>query len=208
MESIDWIQIIFGMILGAIAAGSFGIGLWGLVKKRPLVIANRPLFLASVVIYVLGIFLIFVMSIRGRGVSRSPLQCISFLEAAVFLILLLVFERQMSGYVILGITDEIFHAGLVHALNKLNLPHEETISRIHLTGTGADLLANVEPWSGAARVRIRQREFDHIAGNIIAEMKDYFKDHVGEVNNRIFILWLLTGVITTIVAFLTFAYSF
>lgn len=77
----------------------------------------------------------------------------------------------------------------------MNLPFEETISKIKLTSLGADLHVAVASWMGTAQLRIKQTQHQKIAGEIAAEMKEYFSSHPVKVNNISFIVNLILGIL-------------
>lgn len=195
MQSFTWMLVFIGATPVVISIASLAVGLWGLAKKQPLFISQRPIYWFLVTVSIVGIFLVIVMILTAGRDSSSSVLCSSVLEVAVFLVMIIAMDRQMTGYMILGVTDEPFRAALLYALNKMNLSYEETISRIKLTGLGADLVATVEPWTGMARILIRQREHAHYSGEIVTHMKAYFRDNQVRVNNTGFVLYLLSGVV-------------
>jgi hypothetical protein len=117
------------------------------------------------------------------------------IQTAMLILLFFVFWRQMTGYMIFGVYDETFRDALTSALNKLNLPFQETISMIKLTGLDADLQAAVAAWMGTAQIRIKQRQHVHYTKDIAKAMAEYYANHVVKVNNIAFIVYLLLGIL-------------
>lgn len=116
----------------------------------------------------------------------------------------------MTGYMIFGVSDETFREALTSALNKLNLPYEETISKIKLTGLNADLQAAVASWMGTAQIRIKQWQHVRYAKDIANSMDDYYKNNSVKVNNIAFIVYLILGIFTIafVFAFAIFGFGF
>ena len=64
---------------------------------------------------------------------------------------------QLKGYVAYAVTDTSFREALLAALQKLQYPHEETLSTIRLTSIDADLQVAVQSWMGAGVIKVKQR---------------------------------------------------
>ena len=108
--------------------------------------------------------------------------------------------KQMTGYTVIGVYDETFRDALTTALSKLNLPFQETVSKILLVELKADLQATVTAWAGMAQIRIKQREHSHYTKHIATEMNNYYKETPVKVNKSAFISYLAIGVLLLIAA--------
>jgi hypothetical protein len=215
MSMMMWALPLYGLIMIAFGLYTFGIGLWGLLKKRPLVFAARQLMWFILAMYVpvtINSFVpLFQFSGRGDGIFDSGFWIVlPIFQVLMMVLLVFVFWRQMTGYMIFGVSDDTFRNALTSALNKLNLPYEETISKIKLTSLNADLQAAVAAWMGTAQIRIKQREHVHYTKEIANAMSEYYKDNVVKVNNIAFIVYLLLGIfmILFVIAFAIFGMSF
>ncbi|HUN24553.1 MAG TPA: hypothetical protein PK299_15595 [Anaerolineales bacterium] len=195
MDIMKWFFILYGIVMVAIGLYAFGIGAWGFVKKRPLIVAARQLMWFLLAIYVPQTIQAFVSlpSFWGRGDLFFTI--IPIIEIVALVLLVFIFWRQMAGYMILGVSDETFREALVSALNKLNLPYQETISKIKLTGLGADMQVVVASWTGTAQIRIKQWRHVRYTKKIALAMDDYYKNNPVKVNNSAFIVYLLLGIL-------------
>lgn len=206
---------LYGLIMIAFGVYVFGIGLWGLTKKRPLVFPARQLMWFILAMYVPATIQSFVPFFTFSGRSESSIFNSGFwiffpvFQVVMMVLLIYVFWRQMTGYMIFGVSDDTFRNALTSALNKLNLPFQETISKIKLTGIDADLQAAVAAWMGTAQIRIKQREHVHYTKEIANAMDEYYKANAVKVNNIAFIVYLLLGIlmIVFVVAFAIFGFS-
>jgi len=212
--SMTWILPLYGIIMTAFGLYVFGIGLWGLVKKRPLVFAARQLmwflFLCYLPATIQSFVPLFGFGERSGGIFSGGFWVVwPIFQVAIMILLAFVFWRQMTGYLIFGVSDETFRNALTSALSKLELPFQETISKIRLTGIDADLQAAVAAWTGTAQIRIKQREHIHYTKKIANAMDEYYKANVVKVNNIAFIVYLLLGIlmIAFVIAFAIFGMS-
>jgi hypothetical protein len=64
---------------------------------------------------------------------------------------------QLNGYVVYAFTDASFRESLFAALQKLQLPHEESLSVIRLTSIDADLQVSIQSWIGLGNIKIKQK---------------------------------------------------
>ena len=210
MDNMKWVFGLYGIVMIAFGLYVFGIGLWGLTKKRPLVFAARQLMWFMIAIYIPITIQSFIPLFDSWGREDTFFVIMPFFQVAIFVLLVFIFLRQMTGYMIFGVSDETFREALTNALNKLNLPYQETISKIKLTGLDADLQAAVASWMGTAQIRIKQQQHIHYANEIAGAMDDYYKNNPVKVNNIAFIVYLILGIFTVafIVAFAIFGFDF
>ena len=209
MSIMLWVMPLYGLVAIAFGVYISGIGLWGLTKKRPLVFPARQLMWFMLAMYVPATIQSFVPLFTFSGRSEGSIFNLGFwvffpvFQVIVMALLVYVLWRQMTGYMIFGVSDDTFRNALTSALNKLNLPFQETISKIKLTGIDADLQAAVAAWMGTAQIRIKQREHVHYTKEIANAMNEYYKANTVKVNNLAFIIYLLLGIlmIAFIIAF-------
>jgi len=195
MNMMKWILVLYGITAIAFGVYVFGIGLWGLIKKRPLVFAARQLMWFMLAVYLPITIQSFVPLFESWGRRVGFFVVLPVFQIAMMILLVFVFWRQMTGYMIFGVSDETFRDALLAALNKLNLPFQETISKIRLTAVGADMQAAVAAWMGTAQIRIKQREYVRYTKEIADAMDQYYIDNPVKVNNLAFIVYLLLGIL-------------
>jgi hypothetical protein len=88
---------------------------------------------------------------------------------------------KTRGYVISGATEEYLQNALRAALQKLNLPFEESVARLQLTSLDADLLISVSGF-GSALMKLKQHQHDSVLKQIADDMNVYFATVPGKVN--------------------------
>lgn len=193
MLSFDWTITFYGIAMLIFGLYVAGIGLWGFVKKRPLVFAARQMMWLFFMLYIPINIQIFSSFSWERGFSFLNLMLI--FQLAMMSLMVYLFYRQFTGYMIFGVSEETFREALTLVLNQLNLPFEETIARVRLPGIGADLQASVVPWMGTAQIRIKQREHTSYTKKIAQAMDTYYRTHPVKVQKFAFGLYLALGIL-------------
>jgi hypothetical protein len=205
MKLMEW-TLIIGIGAMAFAVYTAGIGLRGLITKRPLVFAYRQYMWFMLAVFAPTIILLFILffeDIKHISFFSVGMSIFSIVMTALTFFIL---WRQMSGYVIFGVSDDTFREALTNALDKLNLPYQETVSKIKLTSVDADLQATVASWMGTAQIRIKQWQHVRYAKDIANAMDDYYKNNGVKVNNIAFVIYLIFGGLMVVsVIFLVFA---
>ncbi len=169
-------------------------GLWGVIKKRPLVVPASHYLGFMFAIFLLGLVLTFVPFLSSWKHRDSFLSTAPFVNLAMIILMIFMLRRQMSGYTVLGIYDDTFREALTSALTKLNLSFQENISKIRLTDLNIDLQATVASWMGTAQIHIKQSHSSRRIKDIANAMNDYFVNTPVKVNYFAFITYLILGV--------------
>lgn len=178
----------------AIMAGTMlGVGLWGFIKKRPLLFPARVLFRPMLLIFVP----ITLVILRRTWDASGPLQAFGIvwagLQIGLFGLSIFVYRRQMTGYLVFGVSDDTFRPALVYALRLLQWPFQETIAKFRLTGLEADLQAVVAEWMGSAQIRIKQPQHAAHTKTIAAAMDAYYQQSPVKLNTFSFTLYVILG---------------
>lgn len=195
----NWVMGLYGIILSIFGLYITGIGIWGLLKKRPLVFSARQLMWVLFLAYVPGLIQSFLPLFTWRSSTFSSFNWFTvfmpFIQVALMSLLVFIFWRQMTGYLVFGVSDDTFRDALLSALNKLNLPFQERLSKVKLTSLEADLYAVVAEWMGSAQIRIKQPQHTQRVRDIAKAMNDYYATVPVKVNNIAYILYLLLGLL-------------
>ena len=69
----------------------------------------------------------------------------------------------------------VFVRPLLEALQKLQLPYEESLSLIRLTSIEADLQVSVQAWMGTGLIKVKQRTHRSVLREIVSAMNEYFR---------------------------------
>jgi hypothetical protein len=198
---------IFKVAFGFFAIPFLIIGIRGVVIKRPFLVHLRH-FVWIMSIPVLLLIAIYVGLFFDRPFNNIPFNAFDFPGISLliaFIVFLLVYGimflliwKQTEGYSVFGVTDESFQEALRTALNRLNLPFEETIFRFRLTSIGADLRASVQSSMGCAQLMIKQSGHKSTLKSIAGAMNDYFKTEPCKTNMTTNIFYIIVGALTII----------
>ena len=169
LDFYDTVFPILSPILFGIAAIFFlTVGLRGILAKRPFLISQRWFLSIMCAIIIPTILLPSLLSFPGDFFMRwgSPLM---------FGFILLMMCYQMRGYTAYAVTDTSFREALLEALQKLQLPYEESLSLIRLTSIEADLQVSVQGWLGTGLIKVKQRAHRSVLREIVNAMNEYFR---------------------------------
>ena len=118
----------------------------------------------------------------------------SFLTYGVFFVIML---KTVRGYVVIGVTDETLRMALHDVLRELELPFEETLSKLRLTTLDADLEANVASWIGTAQISIRQPQHVATMERIAQGLGKHFASSRAHADRTMSIYYIVFGVLIT-----------
>ena len=203
----NWMFILLSISMVVFGLYTLGIGILGLARKRPFAFSARTLMWVFFLAYLPSLVNPFVSLFTRWERLNTFFLVMPFLNLVIMLLLVFVFWRQLTGYMIFGVYDETFRDALISTLNKLNIRFEETISKIRLVELEADLQAAVAGWMGSAQIRIKQHEHAHFIKQIADGMNAYYANTSVRVNNLAFIVYLVLGILMLIMA-AVFAFTF
>ena len=188
-------SIMFPITLGITAIFSFYIGLRGILSKKPFIISNRW-FLATILVAFIPLPVILLPLLSASG-SSSDIYFMKWLIAilcGLVLSVILMVWYSLRGYVVYGVTDVSFRETLLAALEKLQLPYEESLSAIRLTSIQADLQVSVQSWMGTGVVKVKQRAHRSALREIVNTMNEYFRTLSVSTNIIPCIFFLVIGI--------------
>ena len=107
---------------------------------------------------------------------------------------------QLKGYVAYAVTDASFREALLAALQRLELPYEESLSVIRLTSVNADMQVAVQSWMGTGTIKVKQREHRAVLTEVVKAMNDYFRTSSASTNMITSVFMVVLGVVMTILA--------
>ena len=166
---LDLYDAVFPIIFGVAAIFFLVVGFRGVLTKRPFLISQRW--------FLLIMFAIFIPTILQFLLLRFPngFNLMNWLHPLVFGIILLMLCYQMRGYMAYGVTDTSFREALLEALQKLQLPYEESLSLIRLPSIKADLQVSVHAWVGTGIIKVKQRTHRSVLREIVNAMNEHFR---------------------------------
>jgi len=194
---------IFGIVLALMGIAFLALGIRGLIGKKPFAYpAKYNLWLIGLAFLPQFIFP-FQMLLDGstKTTGLFPLLVPFIMYPVLFAFL----WKQMSGYLILGITDDSFRTALHRALQKNNIHYEETLSHMRLPELGADLQASVQSWMGVAQLRVKQPEHQDTLKRIMSTLNEEFSAPTTQINMTTCAFYVIMGAMILVMAvFFTF----
>lgn len=145
------------------------VGLRGILTKRPFLILQK--WLSSIMFVICAPTAVLCSLVQFPGGSNL----MSWLSPLVFGSILLMICYQMKGYMAYAVTDASFRKALIEALQKLQLPYEESLSLIRLTSVRTGLQVSVQGWMGTGQIKVKQRAHRSVLRKIVNEMNEHFR---------------------------------
>lgn len=174
------------VVLGVMAVLCLTIGLRGLLTKRPFLFPARWLFLFIMAMFLGPMVTLFPFSWPSQTMDWIPLLMLPMM--AVFMWI------QLKGYLAFGVTERSFREGLLAALEKLQLPCEESLSSIRLTSLGVDLQVAIQSWMGSGQIKVGKGRHGHLLKEIVQAMHKHFRASTVETNMISCVLYLILGI--------------
>ena len=159
-------SVLFPIVYGIMALFFFGIGIRAILSKRPFLVSNRWMLSVMFVVFIPIIFQFALRPLDGIMGWTHPI---------LFGMILVMMWYQLKGYVAYAVTDTSFREALVAALEKLQMPYEESLSAIRITSVNADLQVAVQSWMGTGTIKVKQREHRAVLREVVIAMNDYFR---------------------------------
>ena len=194
MES-DYFDIIYSVLLpimfGFMALFFLGIGLKAILTKRPFLVSNRWKLLMMFVVFIPMIL---------QNFLRPPDDLTRWLPPILIGTALVMMWYQLKGYVAYAVTDASFREALLAALQKLQLPYEESLSVIRLTSVDADLQISVQSWMGTGTIKVKQRAHRSVLKDVVNAMNEYFSTSSVSTNFISCVFLVVAGAVMAILA--------
>lgn len=190
------LSILLPIMFGSMAAFFLIISLRGILKRKPFLLSNRWLLLFMFIAFVPNILLPFYF--RLPDMDFMNMDWWDLLNPAIFTVCLVMMCFALKGYAAYGITDTSFREALLDALEKLQLPHEESLSTMRLTSIDADLQVSIQSWLGTGLIKIKQREHRLLLSDIVREMNEHFNISTGPIKLTTCVFYLIMGVLMLI----------
>jgi hypothetical protein len=220
------VPVIFGIlfvILVVFALYMIGIGLLGLLLRRPFAFSGRILawfilmFLTALFMSAIAMLVdevVFWASEKDIGSMLASFPSFladhglsSLMLIFVPLFLWVIYGRPISGYWVSAANERDIRRALIYALSKLELPFQETVSRIRLTSLDADLKANPVYGMGIAKIWIQPSRYRQQSKEIAAAANEYYKINTKMVPKTTSISYIIFGIFI-LVGSIPFAFYF
>jgi hypothetical protein len=186
---------IMGLCLLAISARIF-------LTKRPFLFPAR--WFAAIVMLALSPLISFIIEMISDKIDRDYIDwsgmSTPLLLAGMFIAILIFLFIQSNGYMAIGATEESIRSALHGALERLNLPFQESLSRFQLTTIGVDLQASMRDWLGTANIQINKRRHRSTLQSIAKAINEQFASVPGNLNRRGVVFYGVMGALQVVLA--------
>ena len=200
MKPSYFITVVFPCLFGVMALFFFAVGLRGVVTKKPFVISSRWLLGLVLLGFAPSLLQPFLFPITRLGDGSGMLAILSWLTPVMLIVLAVFLWFTLRGYMAFAVTDASFREGVLASLRKLELTHEERLAALRLPSVGADLQVAVQSWIGTGQLKMKQRQFGGLLGDIAKGMNEYYQSATVPVNLMCCIFYVLLGVFMVVFA--------
>jgi hypothetical protein len=203
-----WILEMAMIILGILFAG---LGLFGLIRKRPVLMRNvysvGTLILMDVL--VLGQIILDPILVADSRNLELPRLLTSLFFTALLIGMVLILVRQLPGYVLSGIREGITE-DIAEVLKAHQMQFKIQSSKIILPEYGSSIQVAVLNWMGTAQIRNESKERRDIFQKIVRGIDAYYNDNKNKQNNSSLGTFLRLGIVLVVegVFFLAFSLGF
>ena len=181
-------SILFPIWFGIMATFFFIIGLRGILAKRPFLVSNR--WVLSIMFIALGPAILIFLFLPG-----DTSFVLKWLNPIIFTVVLVQMCFTLRGYAAYAVTDTSFRDALLGALQKLQLPYEETVSTIRLTSVEVDLQVAVQSWVGTGMIKAKRRGHALLLTRIAEAMNEHLRTSDAATNPTTCIFFLVMGIL-------------
>ena len=165
-----------------------GIGIYVLVTGRPFLLSGRWFLVNGTIAFAP----VPIVSLIDFFKFEDPLLLFNLL---VFLLVFIYLVIMTKGYIVMGITNESFGAGIHAALQQLNITFEEALGHIKLTSHDLELQVIIHSWNGTAQLRMKRSNGKPVLDEIAKAIVAYYKAHKTEMNKGTVIFSLVSGLL-------------
>ena len=138
------ITVPYPCLFGTMALFFLVIGLRGIMTKKPFLISVGGCLFLIVLGFAPGIVQAVLLPTSSN--ASGILTALRWMIPILLIVVIFFLSLTLRGYMAFGVTDVSFREGLLAALKRLNLDHEETMSILRLPTIGADLQVAVQSW--------------------------------------------------------------
>ena len=192
----DVVREVLPFILGSIAFAFIGLGLYGLIHKRPFLVHSRWMLILLLACFSPSLVTqtALLLDTRGHGVP-GPLRLMSLVAAATFIVVLVFMAMTIRGYLVFSATQSSFREGVLAGLTRLGIPFEETLSSIRLPTVPAELHVAVQGWVGTGQLRLKRGSGTFALRELAGAMTAQFESRPTETNRTWAIVYVVLGIL-------------
>jgi hypothetical protein len=186
------------LILGIVSFSLISIGSKVVLKKKPLLIHSKLLFILTF----LGLSLVIIPTLIAVVYSKE-LKTFEILNPILIIFTIVVIWIKMRGYAVyavIGITEKSFREAIFAALKEQNLEWREVARLIHIPSENLDIKVSTQSWMGTGQLQNKTKQKNEVFEKIIGGIKKEFSAGNADMNNTISIFFIIMGIIMLVMA--------
>lgn len=191
---VSWFWVSMGGLFALAGGAQVGLGLWGYLRKRPLVVTNWQDRL--ILMLFLGPWFIVTLETAIRSSAGTSVWETGLNVAKVGAAALLFFWPRPIPFTVIAISPDGFRQALLVALERLKLPFEIRAGQIKLTESQLALTPIVGHWGGTGYIEIKPPQPLPSARAIMRAMDEYYAVTRVELNSWPYLGLIVFGAIT------------
>lgn len=169
------------IIFGVLALCFVLLGARGLLSKKPFIVSSRKMLLITALGLLPQFIMIGSMFFDGRE-RRTSFDYFPLIMLLFWVVMGIFLWMQSQGYTVFGIREESFRSSLHDALDRLEIPFEERLSKVVLLDSNAELKVTAQGRMGVATLNIKPRTERARLQRIIAAMREDFTSGTVGIN--------------------------
>ena len=189
----DVFQTFMPVVLGLLSLTMLGIGLRGLLTRRPFLFSARWLFAFMLLGFLPNAVMPFTFE---RDFDDASDVFMALAGPAMFLAMAVFFWIVMRGHMAFGVTEDSLRTGLTAALRELELPYEESLSAIRLPTVSTEIQVAVQGWVGTGQIKSRKRAGAPLVADVARRMNAYFRSTKVSTNLTCCVMYIVMGALT------------
>jgi hypothetical protein len=170
--------------------------------KRPFLFPAR--WFAAIIMLAFCPMIFSIIEMTSDKIDRDYIEwsgmSTPLLLAGMLITMLIIMFIQMNGYMAIGATEESIRSALHGALERLNLPFRESLSRFQLTTIGVDLQASMQDWLGIVSIKINNRRHRSTLKSIAQATNEQLASVSGNINRRGAVFYGVMGALQVVLA--------
>jgi hypothetical protein len=166
------LRVLLVIPLLLVAAAFLGISAAIILRGRPLLLRGRLLYWA---LFVIWAPLAVAMLLVAFSVSEAAMTCIALFQIGAAALIILAARRAMRGYLIIGISENMFRESLQSALTRLGLPFQESVIGFTLPSLHETLRTSLAPRLGSAQFQMESSGSPEVLAQIAKRVEEHLR---------------------------------
>jgi hypothetical protein len=111
----------------------------------------------------------------ASSVREPAMTCLAVFQVGAAAAILLAARRALRGFLVIGISGDVFRKSLQSALARLGLPYEETVIGFRLASLHDTLRTSLAPRLGSAQFLMESSEHRDVLAGIARWVEEFLR---------------------------------